>query len=132
MIFVGGQIKGGKYWLFMIYFEGNFIEVSEDMLFFQIGEIKYGCLIFVCVYDLEMFFDEVIKLLLVFFDLIIKVNFSVDLFLDVCVYVMDVFQCEYVFCIEVNDFYYFEIFEGWGGVLCEVFGWLLDFDFDGF
>ena len=39
---LGGQIKGGGVRLYLIYPEGNFIEVSEENPFFQIGETKYG------------------------------------------------------------------------------------------
>ena len=39
---LGGQIAGGDMQLFLIYPEGNFIEVSDDQPFFQIGETKYG------------------------------------------------------------------------------------------
>ena len=39
---LGGQIKGGETQLYLIYPEGNFIEVSDDKPFFQIGETKYG------------------------------------------------------------------------------------------
>ena len=38
----GGQIKGGKLRLFMIYGAGNFIECSVDSPYLQIGEHKYG------------------------------------------------------------------------------------------
>ena len=40
-LILGGQIKGSKPSLFLIYPEGNFIEATEDTPFFQIGEIKY-------------------------------------------------------------------------------------------
>lgn len=43
---VVGQCWGGDMWLFLIYLQGNFIEVIEDMFFLQIGEYKYGKLIF--------------------------------------------------------------------------------------
>ncbi len=41
-IILGGQRKGGKPRLFLIYAAGNFIEATEDTPFFQIGEHKYG------------------------------------------------------------------------------------------
>ena len=129
-ILVGGQIKGGKHRLFMIYPEGNFIEASEDTPFFQIGETKYGRPILVRAYDPEMSFDEAIKLLLVSFDSTIKANLSVDLPLDVRVYATDAFHCDHAFRIEANDPYYLEISEGWGGALREAFGRLPDFDLD--
>ena len=38
----GGQIKGGKLRLYMIYSAGNFIECTTDTPYLQIGEHKYG------------------------------------------------------------------------------------------
>ena len=38
----GGQIKGGKMRLFMIYPAGNFIECTTDTPYLQIGEHKYS------------------------------------------------------------------------------------------
>ncbi|MFN2306788.1 MAG: peptidase, partial [Paracoccaceae bacterium] len=37
-VILGGQIRGTNPTLFMIYPEGNFIEITEDTPFFQIGE----------------------------------------------------------------------------------------------
>src|SRR6185312_13398665 len=38
----GGQIKGSRLRLFMIYSAGNFIECTTDTPYLQIGEHKYG------------------------------------------------------------------------------------------
>ena len=38
----GGQIKGSKMRLFMVYTAGNFIECTTDTPYLQIGEHKYG------------------------------------------------------------------------------------------
>ena len=38
----GGQIKGERLRLFMIYSAGNFIECTTDTPYLQIGEHKYG------------------------------------------------------------------------------------------
>ena len=61
-VILGGQIKGGAPTLFLIYPEGNFIEVTSDSPFFQIGEAKYGKPILVRAYDADMSFEEAIKL----------------------------------------------------------------------
>ena len=69
---LGGQIKGGEMRLYLIYPEGNFIEVSESNPFFQIGETKYGRPILVRAFDAEMEFSDAIRLLMVSFDSTIK------------------------------------------------------------
>src|SRR5229473_1837779 len=38
----GGQIKGSRMRLFMVYTAGNFIECTTDTPYLQIGEHKYG------------------------------------------------------------------------------------------
>ena len=50
-LILGGQIASSEPRLFLIYPEGNFIEVSEDTPFFQIGETKYGRPILLRGYD---------------------------------------------------------------------------------
>ncbi|WP_457772172.1 peptidase [Phycobium rhodophyticola] len=71
-VIVGGQIKGGPPTVFLIYPAGNFIEVTEDTPFFQIGETKYGKPILVRAFDPELSFDEAMRLLLVSFDSTVK------------------------------------------------------------
>jgi putative proteasome-type protease len=39
---LGGQISGERADLFLVYAEGNYIRVSDDLPFLQIGESKYG------------------------------------------------------------------------------------------
>ncbi len=39
---LGGQIKGERPRLFMLYAAGNFIECTQDTPYLQIGEHKYG------------------------------------------------------------------------------------------
>ena len=72
---LGGQIKGSKMSLYLIYPEGNFIEVSEEHPFFQIGETKYGRPILVRAFEPKMSFEDAVKLLMVSFDLDHKSQF---------------------------------------------------------
>jgi putative proteasome-type protease len=116
-LIVGGQIKGGSPTLFLIYPEGNFIEVTEDAPFFQIGEAKYGKPILVRAYQPEMNFEDTIKLMLVSFDSTIKANLSVGMPLDLQVYVKDSFGIEEQTRIEADNPYYNSISEGWGDAL---------------
>ncbi|WP_281855857.1 proteasome-type protease [Litoreibacter halocynthiae] len=116
-VILGGQIKGGKPTLFLIYPEGNFIEITEDSPFFQIGEAKYGKPILVRAYDPEMTIEDTIKLLLVSFDSTIKANLSVGLPLDLQVYVGDSFKVDNKPRIEADDAYYQAVSSGWGDAL---------------
>ncbi|MFC3725446.1 proteasome-type protease [Neoaquamicrobium sediminum] len=124
---LGGQIKGTEPRLFMVYPEGNFIEVSDDTPFFQIGETKYGKPILVRAYDPSMTFAETVKLLMVSFDSTVKSNLSVGLPLDLLFYERDTFEVTYRKRIGSDDAYYREISDGWSDALKSAFKRLPDF-----
>ncbi|MBX9461382.1 MAG: proteasome-type protease [Aquamicrobium sp.] len=124
---LGGQIKGTEPRLFMVYPEGNFIEVSDDTPFFQIGETKYGKPILVRAYDQSMTFAETVKLLMVSFDSTVKSNLSVGLPLDLLFYERDTFEVTYRKRIGADDAYYREISDGWSDALKSAFKSLPDF-----
>ncbi len=114
---LGGQIVGGDMRLYMIYPEGNFIEVSEEQPFFQIGETKYGKPILVRAYDKMMSYEEAIKLLMVSFDSTIKANLSVGLPLDICVYEKDSFEVSFKERIDKDNHYFRKLSDLWGARL---------------
>ena len=116
---LGGQIAGGDMRLFLIYPEGNFIEVSQEQPFFQIGETKYGKPILVRAYDKTMSYEEAIKLLMVSFDSTIKANLSVGLPLDICIYEKDSYAVSYSERINVDNQYFRKLSDLWGSRLKE-------------
>ncbi len=120
-VIVGGQIKGGKPTVFLIYPQGNFIEITDDTPFFQIGETKYGKPILVRAYDPEMSFEDAIKLLLVSFDSTVKSNLSVGLPFDLQVYDADSFKTGASRRIDDTDPIYQAISQGWGDALKDAF-----------
>lgn len=120
-VIVGGQIKGGQPTIFLIYPEGNFIEITDDTPFFQIGETKYGKPILVRAYDPAMPFDEAVKLLLVSFDSTVKSNLSCGLPFDLLVYERDTFHIEKQVRIDETDPVYQSISQGWGAALKAAF-----------
>ena len=114
---LGGQIAGGDMRLFLIYPEGNFIEVSQEQPFFQIGETKYGKPILVRAYDKAMSYEEAIKLLMVSFDSTIKANLSVGLPFDICIYEKDSFEVSYSERINEDNQYFRKLSNLWGARL---------------
>lgn len=120
-VLLGGQIKGGKPTIFLIYPEGNFIEITDDTPFFQIGEAKYGKPILVRAYDPDMSFNDAIKLLLVSFDSTIKANLSVGLPLDLMAYQAESFDTSQRRRIQAEDPIYQAISTGWGDALRSAF-----------
>jgi len=125
---VGGQIKGGKPTIFLIYPEGNFIEVTDDTPFFQIGETKYGKPILVRAYNPDLSYKEALRLLLVSFNSTVKSNLSVGLPFDVQVYENDSFHSERTLRIEADDPVYASIASGWGDALKLALEQLPDYD----
>ncbi|WP_323763636.1 peptidase [Marinovum sp.] len=120
-IIVGGQIRGGQPTIFLIYPEGNFIEITEDTPFFQIGETKYGKPILVRAYDRTMDFEDAIKLLLVSFDSTVKSNLSVGLPFDLQIYETDSFSNHRNKRVQADDAVYQGISQLWGQALREAF-----------
>lgn len=120
-VIVGGQIGDGAPTLFLVYPEGNFIEVTEDTPFFQIGETKYGKPILVRAYDPAMTYDEAVKLLLVSFDSTVKSNLSVGLPFDIQLVRRDTLAVEAQKRVEQDDPIYAEISSGWGDALRDAF-----------
>jgi len=129
-VIVGGQIKGGAPTMFMIYPEGNFIEITDDNPFFQIGEAKYGKPILVRAYDPDMSFEDAVKLLIVSFDSTIKANLSVGLPLDLHVYFQDSFVATPRPRIEVDDAYYQAVSSSWGDALRNALAQLPSYQID--
>ena len=126
---LAGQIKGMEPTIFLIYPEGNFIEVQPDTPFFQIGETKYGRPIILRAYDPTMSFEDAVKLLMVSFDSTIKANLSVGLPLDLMVLERDNFEPLHERRIEAGDPYFRAISSRWGEALKRAFHSLPDYSF---
>ena len=116
-----GQIKGTSTRLLPIYREGNFVEASDDTPLFQISAMQYGRPILVRAFDLEMSFEDAVKLLMVSFDSTIKANLSVNLPLDLHVYTAGSLKHGTITRIEKDDPYFNVISMGWGDALKHAF-----------
>ena len=127
---LGGQIKGEDARLYLIYPEGNFIEVSEENPFFQIGETKYGRPILVRAFEKNMTFEDAIKLLMVSFDSTIKANLSVGPPLDINIYGIDSFKPPKSLRINAENSYLQMVSKEWGHALRVSLNSLPKFNFD--
>ena len=128
-IIVGGQIRGGDPTLFMVYPEGNFVEVTAETPFFQIGETKYGKPILVRAYDPDLTFEEATKLLMISFDSSVMANLSVGLPFDLQTYETDALEVSQQRRIEADDATYQKISSSWGEALKSAFRSLPDYKF---
>jgi putative proteasome-type protease len=113
----GGQIKGGRLRLFMIYSAGNFIECTTDTPYLQIGEHKYGK----PVLDRAIRFDtdpyDALKIGLISMDSTMRSNLGVGLPIDILVVRRDIYNPELNFRIEPGEPYFQDLRERWSGAL---------------
>lgn len=91
---VGGQIRGERPRLFVVYSAGNFVEVTDRRPFGQIGETKYGKPILDRAFTVETSLGEAAKLALLSFDATIKSNLSVAAPVDLLRYRTDSFSAD--------------------------------------
>ena len=118
---VGGQVKGERPRLFLVYAEGNFIEATEATPFFQIGETKYGKPIIDRVIHAETPLMDAMKCVLVSFDSTMRSNISVGLPIDLTCYVHDSFCLDRQHHITENNAYFSQISFRWSEGLRGVF-----------
>lgn len=118
---LGGQIKGEEPRLFQVYAAGNFIEVSKDTPFLQIGEHKYGKPILDRVTRPDMRLGEGAKMILLSFDSTLRSNLSVGLPIDLLLYNKDSFSAERQLRIEKDDPYFQKLSTAWSDALRDAF-----------
>lgn len=118
---VGGQIKGERMRLFMVYSEGNFIEASDETPYFQIGETKYGKPILDRVIRLNTPIDDTVKCVLVSFDSTMRSNLSVGLPIDLACYNDSKFCLDLEQHITQDDPYFSQLSRHWSDGLRGVF-----------
>ncbi len=110
---VGGQLHGEPMRLFMIYSEGNFIEVGDQVPYFQIGETKYGKPILDRVIELPMSLRKACTCVLVSFDSTMRSNLSVGLPIKMCAYEADSFIAPPIYEYQENDEYFKDLSSRW-------------------
>ncbi len=120
-ILVAGQIKGEKPRLFNVYSAGNFIEISPETPYFQIGETKYGKPIIDRVVRRNSNMMDAVKCVLISFDSTIRSNISVAAPIDLLLYRSDTFHADCHQRIAENDPYYASVRKGWSEGLKQVF-----------
>jgi putative proteasome-type protease len=113
----GGQIKGSRMRLFMIYPAGNFIECTTDTPYLQIGEHKYGKPVLdrAMHYDVELY--EALKTSLISMDSTMRSNLGVGLPIDVLVVRADVCDADLNHRIEAGEPYFHDLRSRWSAAL---------------
>ncbi|MCC6776205.1 MAG: peptidase [Hyphomicrobiales bacterium] len=113
----GGQIKGERPRLFMLYPAGNFIECTPDTPYLQIGEHKYGKPVLdrAITYDIDLY--DALKVGLVSVDSTMRSNLGVGLPLDILVARRDACDAELNYRIEPGEPYFHDLRERWSAAL---------------
>jgi putative proteasome-type protease len=113
----GGQIKGEKLRLYMIYSAGNFIECTTDTPYLQIGEHKYGKPILdrAVRYGIDLY--DSLKIALISMDSTLRSNLSVGMPIDVATVRRDACDAEMIYRIEPGDPYFHDLSERWSAAL---------------
>ena len=113
----GGQIKGERPRLFMVYAAGNFIECTTDTPYLQIGEHKYGKPVLdrAITYDINLY--DALKIGLISVDSTMRSNLSVGMPLDLLVIRTDTCAAELKYRIEPGEPYFQDLRQRWSGAL---------------
>jgi len=113
----GGQIKGERLRLFMIYSAGNFIECTTDTPYLQIGEHKYGKPVLDRAIKFETDLYDALKVGLVSMDSTMRSNLGVGLPIDILIVRRDSCDAELTYRIELGEPYFQDLRERWSAAL---------------
>jgi putative proteasome-type protease len=113
----GGQIKGERPRLFMIYSAGNFIECTIDTPYLQIGEHKYGKPVLdrAVTYDIDLY--DALKIGLISVDSTMRSNLSVGMPIDLLIVRRNTCAAELSYRIEPGEPYFQDLRQRWSGAL---------------
>lgn len=107
--------------MFLIYAAGNFIEVTPETPFFQIGETKYGKPILDRLARHDLGLADAAKMALISMNSTIRSNISVGLPLDLVIVDRDALAIKHHVVISENDPYYSDLGRQWSQGLSNAF-----------
>ena len=113
----GGQIKGDRLRLYMLYSAGNFIECTIDTPYLQIGEHKYGKPILdrAITHGLDLY--DALKIGLISMDSTMRSNLGVGMPIDLIIVRRDTCAAELSYRIEPGEPYFHDLRERWSAAL---------------
>ena len=127
---IGGQIRGEKPRLFLVYPEGNFIEATAETPYFQIGEVKYGKPIIDRVIMPETSLSDAVKCVMVSFDSTMRSNLTVGMPIDLVCYEADSLRVTKNRCFNESDAYMKILRKEWNEGVRRAFAELPGFEWD--
>jgi putative proteasome-type protease len=127
---VGGQIRGGEPTVYMIYAAGNYISVSGETSYLQIGESKYGKPILDRILRPETCLEDAARCALVSMDSTIRANATVGPPVEVLVYENDTFEADHHIKLAAEDSYLLSLHKSWGDEIQKAFAELPLFEWE--
>ncbi|MES1154872.1 MAG: peptidase [Pseudorhodoplanes sp.] len=113
----GGQIKGERLRLFMVYSAGNFIECTTDTPYLQIGEHKYGKPVLDRAINFNVDLYDALKIGLISMDSTMRSNLAVGMPIDLVVARRDACDAELAYRIEPGEPYFSDLRDRWSAAL---------------
>ena len=127
---VGGQIRGGKPTIYMIYSAGNFISVSEETRYLQIGESKYGKPILDRILREDTSLEDAARCALVSMDSTMRANATVGPPVEVLVYENDTLESDHYIKLVEEDTYLTTLRRAWSEAIKAAFINLPQFEWE--
>lgn len=118
---VGGQIAGSEPFVYLIYSAGNYISVSEETPYLQIGESKYGKPILDRILTPNTSLEDAARCALVSMDSTVRANATVGPPLEMLVYENDTFEADHYIKLNAEDSYLLTLHKSWSESLKTAF-----------
>ncbi len=125
---LGGQIKGSDPQLMLVYPEGNYITTSDDTMFLQIGESKYGKPILDRIIGRDTNLQTAALCSLVSMDSTMRSNLSVGPPIDIQLYTANSFAIPRSYHFKEDSEYLKKVNQVWNQKLVESFQQLPQLD----
>ena len=127
---LGGQIKNQEPNLLLIYPEGNFIYVSQERPYLQIGETKYGKPILDRMINEDTPIGDSARVALLSLDSTMRSDLTVGPPIDFVVYKKDQFKIASQKCLNLNDKEFSSMTNEWSEGILKVFKSFPRFDWE--
>ena len=118
---IGGQVAGAKPELYLVYPQGNYITISEDTLYLQIGEGKYGKSVLDRILKPDLNLETAALCGLVSMDSTMNSNLTVGPPIEVIVYHADAFSLNRRYRFDDDSDYLRQLKRSWSKNLQEAF-----------
>ncbi|MGD9738479.1 MAG: peptidase [Bauldia sp.] len=116
-LLLGGQIRGGRLRLFMVYDAGNFIEATADTPYLQIGEHKYGKPILDRSVTDTTTIPDALKIGLISMDSTMRSNLAVGMPIDMAVIRRDQIKVALSHRVDASEAYFASLRSSWSEAL---------------